>query len=110
RLPGAPPRARAAALSAPLAAAIAVYALDQRVLPRLYPFFHHGLGLCAFALCQGAALAAWRWRARSVPSPRVLLATALLVAAGAAAPAVLSRYRALPTITLERTQVAAPLL
>ncbi len=47
--------------------AVVTYLADQRILPRLYPFFHVGLTVATIIICQLAVAtvyAAWRPRAR----------------------------------------------
>ena len=106
----------AAGLVAALGAAASLvrYSLDQRVLVRLYPFFHVGLGVMAFGAAELAlalvALALGRRLVRLV-EPRNAAAIALVaVAAGAASLAAMRTERALGAVVLDRTVVAAPLL
>jgi arylsulfatase A-like enzyme len=106
-----------AALAA-LALTVAAYVVDQRVLVRLYPFFHRGLGAIAFAAAQltvalafataraGAPRRAARWL-----QPRLALSIGCLaLSCGAWAWTSITHQRALRTISLERTAIEAPLL
>jgi arylsulfatase A-like enzyme len=93
---------------------LVVYFADQRLLVRLYPFFHAGLGLIAFACIQLAvAMAALGTRRRLVRllEPRnAALVGLVAVAAGAASLAAMGQKRALRSVVSERTVLAAPLL
>jgi arylsulfatase A-like enzyme len=103
---------RATAISCAAAAAIAIgaYLCDQRVLVRLYPWFHAALAGIAFvavelALGTLARLRGWR------PSLRTAaIASLAVVAGGAAALGLLERSRGLRTFALERTATLAPLV
>ena len=94
------------------AAAILLYSVDQRVLVRLYPFFHTGLGVLAFAAAQLAvcmgALATRRRLVRLVEPCNAALVGLVAVAAGAASLTAINRERALRTVVLERAVVTAP--
>ncbi|MDB4971271.1 MAG: hypothetical protein JWN44_6960, partial [Myxococcales bacterium] len=94
--------------------AVGAYVVDQRVLVRLYPYFHHGLGALAFGATELAIAFAWlssRRRAVTFLQPaNALLIGCLALAAGTAALAELGRQRALRTVILERAAVTAPLL
>ncbi|HEY2742998.1 MAG TPA: sulfatase [Polyangia bacterium] len=96
------------------AAAILLYTVDQRVLVRLYPFFHAGLGALAFgaaelAMCT-AALALRRRLVRLVEPRNAALVGLVAVAAGATALAAVNANRALRTVVLERAVLTAPLV
>jgi arylsulfatase A-like enzyme/HEAT repeat protein len=95
---------------AALVATVLAYVADQLVLPRLYPFFHVGLSVCAFVSAQ-LAVAAW-WRARGRPlGGRIAVGLALAAAvAGAVGLVGLDRSRGLRTLALERTAPLARLL
>jgi arylsulfatase A-like enzyme len=89
------------------AGTLACYVADQRVLPRLYPFFHHGLAALAAASAAAALGLALRAHLRQFVAYRAalgLLAVGLL--AGALSLGHLSAARALRTLTLERTALA----
>jgi len=96
------------------AASLLCYSLDQKVLVRLYPFFHAGLGVMAFgaaelALAMGAV--ATRRRLVRLLEPRNAAIVAILaVALGAASLAGMRRQRALRTVVLDRTVLTAPVL
>jgi arylsulfatase A-like enzyme len=84
--------------------ALALYAADQKILPRLYPFFHQGLGVLTFAAVQ---LALWR----RLPSRRWLWPSlALFALGGAFSFARLGHERALRTLLVERAVWEAPAL
>lgn len=99
-------RAPTAALALGLAAALAAaHVADQRVLVRLYPFFHAGLLAVGAALAAGlAALAGAARLGRSTRRARLGLATALATVAVGAPLALraLDADRALRTVALER--------
>ena len=102
----------AAALCAVLA--VAAYLVDQRALVRLYPFFHAGLGALSFAAAElalaMAALATRRRFVRLLEPRNAALVGLVAVAAGAASLAAIGHKRALRSVVLERTMVAAPLV
>jgi arylsulfatase A-like enzyme len=96
------------------AAAILFYTIDQRVLVRLYPFFHSGLGALAFgaaelAMCM-AALATGRRMVRLVEPRNAALVGLVAVAAGAASLTAINAQRALRTVVLERAVLTAPVV
>src|SRR5262249_41214884 len=94
------------------AAAVGLYLVDQRVLLRLYGFFHVTLAILAFllfALAVGTAylvLAARnsQWRRLADPSFAAMLLFAS-AAGGAAALAALARADALRPVAFDRTAV-----
>jgi arylsulfatase A-like enzyme len=95
----------------PAAAGYAAYVADQRVLPRLYPFFHRGLGAIAFALVAlalglvYARLRAKRSGAAALAEPRVaIVVAAVALTAGGAALRYFEHARALRSLALERAQ------
>ncbi|MGZ3440850.1 MAG: sulfatase, partial [Polyangia bacterium] len=95
-------------------AALAAYTVDQRVLVRLYGFFHAGLGVLAFfavelALAM-AALATRRRFVRLLEPRNAVLVGLVAVAAGAASLAAIGHQRALRTVVLERAVLTAPLV
>jgi arylsulfatase A-like enzyme len=94
-------------------AGIGLYLVDQRVLVRLYPFFHVGLGVLAFAAAElTVALAHLGLRRRGVgllrPTAALMIGCAACTA-GAASLGLIARTRALRTIVVERTALASPL-
>ena len=95
---------RSAALAIAFGAAL-LLAVDARVLPRLYAFFHRGLELGALALATLAALAWLRRRPRAIVA---VLLVAGLAGAGLAA-TILRRAHALATILAERAPLGATL-
>ncbi len=109
----APAVAALVAASAALGAIIG-YDADQRVLVRLYPFFHLGLGVLVFAAAEAAlalaALGTQRRLVRLVEPRNALLVGLVAVAAGAASLAAIGQRRVLRSIVLERTVLAAPIL
>ena len=97
-----------------LAAAILCYAVDQRVLVRLYPFFHAGLGVMTFAAAELAiaivSLATRRRHVRLLEPRNAAFIGIVAVAAGAASLHAMAGQRALRTVVLERTVLTAPVL
>ena len=94
-----------------LATAIGAHVVDQRVLPRLYPFFHVGLQALVFAAAQLAIGTLWlhlqrggtrRWKGWCEPRTALVAAVGAL-AAGAFALSGLAEARGLRSLTLERT-------
>lgn len=110
-------RSRRLVLALALAAALlalVVYAADQKILVRLYPFFHHGLGFGAFAAAQAALALVWLGLRRRLvrlvePSTAAALAC-LLLALGASALGAISHRRALRTVVLERAALLSPIV
>jgi arylsulfatase A-like enzyme len=94
--------------------AIAAYVLNQRVLVRLYPFFHAGLGVATFAGAElaiaMASLGARRRFVRLLEPRNAALIGLLAVVAGTASLAAMAQKRALRTIVLERAVLTAPVL
>jgi arylsulfatase A-like enzyme len=89
---------------------VGAYVADQRVLPRLYPFFHVALLAVAFVSAQVAAATVAALR-RVAPSERTVGAIAAVVAlAGALSLHQLDGSRGLRTLALERTAPLARLL
>jgi arylsulfatase A-like enzyme len=89
---------------AALAMAI-LYAADQKLLPRLYPFFHQGLGVLVFAAAQ---LVIFRSKKR-VPTRWAIPALVGLCLAGSLSLVLLGRQRALRTLVLDRGVLSAPI-
>jgi arylsulfatase A-like enzyme len=94
--------------------ALFLYAVDQRVLYRLYPFFHIGLHLLAFAAAELAVAVAYRgsnrrWSRFLLPTWALAIGC-LSLSGGALAAKTIAQKRALRTIILERTTLAAPLM
>ncbi len=114
------PGRRAGALPAALAlvaAAAALYLVDARALPRLYPYFHLTLGAlqfgCALAACGLVYLAAQRAGSRlgRLAAPRAALAVAVAaVAAGAFGLRGFARHEPLRAAVYQHTVLAAPLV
>jgi arylsulfatase A-like enzyme len=98
---GAAARRWAAALAG--AAALA-YVADQRILVRLYPFFHDGLAACALA---AAGLAVWLAAPAARLGRRHAAALAFLFLGALGAAAQLRSGRALRTLLVERSALAA---
>ena len=75
--------------------AVAAYYVDQRLLVRLYPFFHAGLGVLSFGAAElalaMAALATRRRIARLLEPRNAALVGLVAVAAGAASLAAIGR-------------------
>jgi arylsulfatase A-like enzyme/HEAT repeat protein len=82
--------------------AFALYLADQKAFPRLYFFFHVGLGLITFACLQSAV-----WLAAPAPRRRWAI---LWLSLGPLGLHGFIHHRPLRAITIERSQVAAPLL
>jgi arylsulfatase A-like enzyme len=92
-------------------AALILYTVDQRVLYRLYPFFHVGLKALVFVACQLAVASAQAGpRRRFVEPTRALVIGCLTLSAAALAAKSIAHQRALRTIAVERAALAAPLV
>ena len=95
-------------------AAYGLYRVDQQVLVRLYPFFHVGLGVLVFGATQVAVALAHlgaRRRAVRLLRPRAALAVGCLaLTAGALSLTLVGKTRALRSVLVERTVLAAPLV
>jgi arylsulfatase A-like enzyme len=94
--------------------ALLFHAVDQRVLYRLYPFFHLGLHVLTFAAAELAVAVAYRgsnrrW-SRLVAPAWALAIGCVSLSGGALAAKAIAHERALRTIILERTTLAAPLV
>ena len=93
---------------------IGAYVADQKILVRLYPFFHVGLGALSFGAAELAiALGALGLRRRAVTLLRPSTAMAigcLALAGGASALSAVGRDRALRTVLVERAALAGPLV
>ncbi len=83
---------------------VALYAANQKILPRLYPFFHQALALAIFGV---ACLVLFR---RRWPRRWVWPLSLILLLAGGLAGVGLARQRALRTLLLERAVLAGPIV
>ena len=101
-----------------LSATIGLYLADQRILPRLYPFFHVGVGLLAYAAAQLTCALGWLYL-RRVRAPLAAslaggraMALVLIVGlvGGGLSLAGLRASRGLRTLALERTAPLSRLL
>jgi HEAT repeat protein len=110
---------RQAALLAPavLLLAVLVYVADQRILARLYGFFHVGLALGAAGSCQllvGLVYAAyrprWRWISRLVDLRVALIFLLASVTAASWSLGSISRSETLRFLAFEHTAVQSKLL
>jgi arylsulfatase A-like enzyme len=90
--------------------AVAALLVDLKVLPRLYPFFHVGLGVGAFALAQVGLFALHQLRGRVLPARLVPVFAALAVVVAGASVAGFEHARGLRTLALERTATVGRLL
>ena len=82
---------------------LALQVLDQRVLPRLYPFFHRGIELAAFGAAVVLALAIGRPRGRISTGGFVALALGGAIVAMLG----LSHERSVTTVLVDRAPTAA---
>ncbi|HEY7956477.1 MAG TPA: hypothetical protein VII38_14335, partial [Polyangia bacterium] len=84
-----------------------LYVGDQRILPRLYRFFHVGLDLATFAAAELTLLLLWRiaasWRGLRVRPARAFVLGLLALVVGAAALSSFDRSRGLRALALERS-------
>lgn len=109
---------QAAYLVVPLyLAALAVYVADQRILAGLYGFFHVGLAVLAFALCQLAAGAIYsayrptaRWIGRLAEPGLALLIVLACVGAGAWSLSRVSKSQTLRFLYFQHTSVQSKVL
>jgi len=104
------PRAGWLVAGAALALTVGAYVADQRILTRLYPFFHVALEAVAFVSAQ-VAVAAVAIRRSVRPTGRaVVLLCAVAVLGGALGLRGFQRSRGLRTLALERTAPLGRLL
>jgi arylsulfatase A-like enzyme len=93
-----------------LAVTVGAYLADQRVLPRLYPFFHWALMGVALVAAQACVGSLAQLRRRDPSGRAVLIAAAVAVLLGAVGLSRLEQSRGLRTLALERTAPLARLL
>ena len=93
---------------------VLLYSIDQKMLVRLYPFFHVGLGVLVFAAAQlavaMAALGTGRRLVRLLEPRNAAIVGAIAVAVGAAALTTIARARALRAVMLDRAVIGAPIV